>query len=276
MVAEGELKKEYFIERQGKSFVLFAGLLDEAHERGLKSIRTALLQAPTEENGWTTIVQATVEMATGQVFQGIGDADRSNVGRNIAPHAIRMAETRSKARALRDAINVSAVALEEIGDVEDVEDTAPPPAPPRRQARSEPRQPPPGHEASRRPPPARPGVSATQRPPDASPRPLDRAAVLAAFDALVGEAGQLSRAFGVEIPVEILKVDDGVTAEKIAELGQQQQRRTIYALEKHAAAVAVTTPPVRPPDDASASIQREYKRALIAAIEARTGKAVAT
>ena len=37
------MREEYMIERQGKRFVLYAGLLDEAHERGLRSIETELL-----------------------------------------------------------------------------------------------------------------------------------------------------------------------------------------------------------------------------------------
>ena len=113
------MKREFLIERQGRSFVLYAGLLDEAHEKGLKSIRTELLQSPSAENGETTICQAVIEMGDGRIFTGIGDATPHNVGRSIVPHAIRMAETRAKARALRDAINVGAVALEELGDLED-------------------------------------------------------------------------------------------------------------------------------------------------------------
>jgi hypothetical protein len=104
------------IERQGRAFVLYAGLLDEAHQKGLKAIRTRLIQAPCSENGETTICLAEVEMEDGRVFSGIGDATPHNVGRNIAPHAIRMAETRAKARAMRDAINVATVALEELSD----------------------------------------------------------------------------------------------------------------------------------------------------------------
>jgi hypothetical protein len=110
------LKREFLIDRQGKTFALYAGLLDEAHQNGLKSIRTRVIQAPSAENGDTTICVAEVEMGDGRVFSGIGDANPQNVGRNIAMHSIRMAETRAKARALRDAINVGTVALEELGD----------------------------------------------------------------------------------------------------------------------------------------------------------------
>ena len=104
------------ITRQGKQYVLFAGLLDEAHQNGLRGIDTELVQVPTVENGNVAVVKATVEMEDGRTFSGIGDASPENVGRNIVPHIIRMAETRAKARALRDAVNVGATALEELSD----------------------------------------------------------------------------------------------------------------------------------------------------------------
>ena len=108
------MREEYMIERQGKRFVLYAGLLEEAHSRGLRSIETDLLQVPDPGNGEVAIVKAVVRTEDGK-FTGIGDASPENVNRNIAPHVIRMAETRAKARALRDAINVGVTAFEELG-----------------------------------------------------------------------------------------------------------------------------------------------------------------
>jgi predicted amidohydrolase YtcJ len=108
------MREEYMIERQGKRFVLYAGLLEEAHSRGLRSIETDLLQIPDDENGEVAIVRAVVRTEDGK-FTGIGDASPANVNRTIAPHVIRMAETRAKARALRDAINVGVTAFEELG-----------------------------------------------------------------------------------------------------------------------------------------------------------------
>lgn len=95
------MRDEFMIQRQGKQYVLFAGLLEEAHQQELKSIDTQLLQIPTPDNGNVAIVKATVVLGgehglTGeplhQSFSGIGDASPENVGRNIVPHIIRMAE----------------------------------------------------------------------------------------------------------------------------------------------------------------------------------------
>jgi hypothetical protein len=113
------MREEYMIERGGRRFVLYAGLLEEAHARGLRSIETELLQVPKPENGDVAIARAIVRTEDGK-YSGIGDASSENVSSAIAPHVIRMAETRAKARALRDAINVGVTALEELGDEEEV------------------------------------------------------------------------------------------------------------------------------------------------------------
>lgn len=121
------MKKEYIVERQGRMFVLYAGLLDLAHQRGLKSITTELLQVPDEPNNCVAICKATVVLGQdGQerVFTGIGDAAPNNVAPAMQTCTIRLAETRAKARALRDAVNVGVTAFEEL-DAEDVSDGAP-------------------------------------------------------------------------------------------------------------------------------------------------------
>ena len=109
------VKREFMVERNGRTFVLYAGLLDEAHRQGLKSITTQLIQVPGPDNGYTAICQAVVETSKG-VFSGIGDASSENVPPQMRMHLIRMAETRAKARALRDAVNVGVAALEELAE----------------------------------------------------------------------------------------------------------------------------------------------------------------
>lgn len=86
-----KVKKEYIITRQGKDFVLYEGLLDEAHQQGLKRISTTLIQIPHQDNGQMAVVQAEVETDRGS-FMGIGDASPQNVNRMILPHLLRMAE----------------------------------------------------------------------------------------------------------------------------------------------------------------------------------------
>src|SRR6476660_4040129 len=113
------LKREFIVERQGRSFVLYAGLLDLAHSQGLRAVRTRLIQVPADDNSLTAIVSAEVETDRG-TFSGIGDANPTNVTRPMLTCTIRLAETRAKARALRDAVNVGVTAFEELGELDDV------------------------------------------------------------------------------------------------------------------------------------------------------------
>ena len=96
---------KFLVELSGRSYPLFAGILAEAHERGLKSITVELLQIPEEINGHTAICRATVVMKDDSVFADIGDANPKNTSSRIATALIRMASTRAKGRALRDAVN---------------------------------------------------------------------------------------------------------------------------------------------------------------------------
>jgi len=96
-----------------KEVVTYPGLLSKAHEEGLSQIGTTLVQTPTEENGRTAIAKAVVETSKGH-FEAFGDASPENVNSYIIPHLIRMAETRAKARALRDAVNIGIVSFEEL------------------------------------------------------------------------------------------------------------------------------------------------------------------
>jgi len=119
MSGNGSLVKTIEIkDRQGRiiateDVVTYAGLLSLAHDKGLKKMETALVQLPEEANGHTAVFLAIVETESG-TYKGHGDASPDNVASRIIPHIIRMAETRAKARALRDAVNIGVVSIEEL------------------------------------------------------------------------------------------------------------------------------------------------------------------
>lgn len=118
--AKPKLDERFLVKLQGKEFVLYSGLLDLAHQRGLSRMEVEVIQNPTADNGMEAICRATAESLTGNVFSDVGDANPKNTNRAVALHILRMASTRAKARVLRDMVNVGMTSLEEICDIEDV------------------------------------------------------------------------------------------------------------------------------------------------------------
>lgn len=115
----GKIRNELITVLHGNPYVTYAGLLDAAHREGLVKITTTLIQVPTKDNGETAIVSAAVTMSGesgDRTFTGIGDANTKNVKPIVVMHLIRLAETRAKARALRDAINIGVAAVEELAE----------------------------------------------------------------------------------------------------------------------------------------------------------------
>lgn len=117
---------------QGKDFVLYAGLLDLAHQKGLHKIVVDAVQFPTKENGLEAICKAVIESKQREVFVEWGDANPNNTNRKIAIHILRMAATRAKARALRDFTNIGITCLEELGDMAEAAETPTPDVSPRK------------------------------------------------------------------------------------------------------------------------------------------------
>lgn len=120
-----KIDEKFIINLQGNNFVTYEGLLDLAHQKGIKGMITELIQVPSKDNNHTCIVHARAITESGE-FHGIGDANPSNVNSFISKHLIRMAETRAKARALRDLANVGMIAIEELGDEEEDKPTVKP------------------------------------------------------------------------------------------------------------------------------------------------------
>lgn len=110
-----DFKDKFVVTLQGKEFILYGGVLHLAKSRGLKRIETNVIQIPSQENSMYAVVEATVETDDG-VFSEVGDASPESVNRMIKPHLLRMAATRAKARAMRDAVGIDMVAVEELGD----------------------------------------------------------------------------------------------------------------------------------------------------------------
>jgi hypothetical protein len=188
-----------------KDVVLYAGLLNQAHEEGLARVRTSILQIPTEENGRAAIIKAEVETSKG-VFEAIGDACPENVDDFLAPHLIRVAETRAKARALRDAVNVGVVSFEELDGVSLNRDSSPGPG------AEAPRSP---RHAKDNPPLARPRSDGPSRPPRSSngSEPMSEAQRRYLFRIMAGQGCQkeaaekrLKEIFEVSALTEITKL----------------------------------------------------------------------
>jgi hypothetical protein len=117
------IPREYVINQQGREYILSDGLLVALGQlsRGFYDVDTAIVQLPTAENAQTAVVTARVvifEPESGRTLRcasGIGDANPGNVGRLVAGHVLRMAETRAVARSLRHLLGVGMTALEELG-----------------------------------------------------------------------------------------------------------------------------------------------------------------
>jgi hypothetical protein len=98
------------VELHGRQFVTFGGLLAMAHERGLLSL-TAEFTAVSAE---LALAHAVATFTDGRTFAESGDATPGNVNAKVRAHYPRMALTRAKAITLRDALNISMVAVEEL------------------------------------------------------------------------------------------------------------------------------------------------------------------
>jgi DNA-directed RNA polymerase subunit RPC12/RpoP len=108
---------KFVIERFGKPFVLFAGLLDLAHERGLLGIKTAVIldASDPKEQFWVVYARGQFKGEDGEVREFTGYGDASPASSQMKGAYLRHAETRAVARMLRMATNVGMTAFEELG-----------------------------------------------------------------------------------------------------------------------------------------------------------------
>jgi hypothetical protein len=95
----------------GKPFIKYVGLLALAHARGLVSLKARFISVTSE----LALAEAEATFADGHTYSECADSTPQNVPPHIRPYYPRMTLTRSKARALRDALNLGGLtALEEL------------------------------------------------------------------------------------------------------------------------------------------------------------------
>ncbi len=115
--SNSSVSDDHIVMLQGKKFITHAGLLDKAHKIGLKGISTEMVSS----DGGFFVFKATVYIdnkgGNAKLFSAYGDAGPDSVGRNILPHALRMAETRAVNRALRFATNIGMTSTDEMNDM---------------------------------------------------------------------------------------------------------------------------------------------------------------
>jgi hypothetical protein len=104
------IPREYLTTIHGKEFVQFQGLLALAHAQGLLSLSAELVSVTKD----LALAKATATFADGRSFSEAADATPDNVNAGVKKHCARCALTRAKARALRDALNISTCAVEEL------------------------------------------------------------------------------------------------------------------------------------------------------------------
>jgi hypothetical protein len=102
--------QEFIVEIHGKQFVQYAGLLAMAHERGLVTLSAHFISV----TGDLALAESTAIFSDGRTFKECADSTPQNVGPTVRAHYPRIALTRAKARALRDALNISVCSIEEM------------------------------------------------------------------------------------------------------------------------------------------------------------------
>lgn len=107
---EPTIPLQFLVTIQGKQFVTFHGLLHMAHQQGLLSLSARFISVSAD----LALAEATAMFHDGRTFTEAADSTPSNVNSRIKPHFARMALTRAKARALRDALNLAYVCAEEL------------------------------------------------------------------------------------------------------------------------------------------------------------------
>jgi len=108
----------FIVNLKGKEYPVYHGVLDLAFRMGLVSIHVELIQAdgPDAANAIVKAVATFQRDGVASAFESLGEAGPEST--KLRGCYVRLAETRAKGRALRDATNVGQTLLEELPDVE--------------------------------------------------------------------------------------------------------------------------------------------------------------
>jgi hypothetical protein len=121
-----QIPREHIVMLKGRAHPTYPGVLAAAYANGLVGLEAKIEQFPAEANGWTAVCSAVAtfrgEDGRDRVYAEVGDADPNNCTPHIAPHKIRMAATRAKGRALRDALGIGVALKEEIDGTSEASD----------------------------------------------------------------------------------------------------------------------------------------------------------
>jgi hypothetical protein len=108
-LAVPEIDPRYVTTLHGKPFIQYAGLLQMAREQGLQSLEATW----TYHDDGLALAQAVAVFADGRRFVECGDSTPAS-GQRVGDAWRRLALTRAKARALRDALTLGICAEEEL------------------------------------------------------------------------------------------------------------------------------------------------------------------
>lgn len=110
----GKIDEKYIVNIKGKDFVTFAGLLNALHKENT-GFQLLVRSISVDWDKQSAYCVAYCKIGDIEV-EGVGSGTQQNCGPMVKDHYIEMAQTRAKARALRDALNVSEVCSIELGD----------------------------------------------------------------------------------------------------------------------------------------------------------------
>ena len=126
-----EFRKQFIVMIGRTEAIKVDGLIALANEKGVKSMKTKIIQFPTDQNKWTCIATTNVigydwNPVTQKIeeveYEDFADANEANCGSMTKSSYIRMASTRSVGRTLRKYTSINMVCSDELSNsVDNVE-----------------------------------------------------------------------------------------------------------------------------------------------------------